>query len=461
MPRLEAKPLPPTPVWLGRLGLELKRLAVPLLGTRHRGLLSFTFDVPLEPLRPPAASPEQWLFWHRPEADHRLLGAGKAVRLSERGEGRFQRLGRRVRLLQEHWTHINQGRANPVARAFLGFAFDPGEEPEGPWRGFPNLAWVVPSLLLEWRKGHCTLTFSHDCAQEAPPEQVVSHWITQLRQLLGADEDRGPERPLQLQARQEVPDAARWIGSVEAAVAAIRRRERLRKVVLSRTLELRFQAPPDSGALFERLAEDFPGCVTLGARFGGSTLVAATPERLLALEGGEVCSDAIAGTVPGSATIADEGMRRHEHQPVVEAIRAALADWCEEVEAEARPRSLQLHELSHLATPVRARLREGADLFSLLAALHPTPAVGGVPLDEAMAWIRTHEGHRRGWYTGAFGWMGDAERAELSVVLRCGLLEASRLTLFAGAGITEVSVPATEFEETGLKFQVLLDRLLR
>jgi len=459
MPRLEATSLPPTPVWLGRLGLELKRLAVPLLGARHQGLLSFTFDVPLEPLTPPTACSDHWCFWHRPEADHRLLGAGRAVWFTEAGEGRFRRLASRVRRQQEDWIHINQGRANPLARAFLGFAFDSEERPGGIWGGFPNLTWMVPSLLLEWRKGHCTLTFSHDCALKRSPEQVVSDWITRLRQLLEAQVGPEVEQPARLQACREVPQANHWTASVAAAVAAIRRRERLRKVVLSRTLELRFRVPPDSRALLERLAADFPGCAVLGARFGGATLVAATPERLLALEGGEVCSDAIAGTVPGSASISDEGMRRHEHQPVVEAIRAAFANWCEEVQVEARPRSLRLRELSHLATPVRARLREGTDLFSLLEALHPTPAVGGVPLDEAMTWIRAHEGHRRGWYTGAFGWMGDAERAELSVVLRCGLLEASRLTLFAGAGITEVSDPAAEFEETGLKFRTLLDRL--
>ncbi len=460
MPRVEASALSPTPVWLGRLGLELRRLAVPLLAARSRGLLSFTFDVPLEPLGPPQSGPDHWCFWHRPRADHRLLGTGEALCLSEAGRGRFRRLAERVRRRQEAWTHINQGRASPRARAFLGFAFDPEETPAGSWRGFPNLAWLVPRLLLEWRRGHCTLTFSHDCACRRAPEQVVSDWILQLRRLLEAAAAPESGARAQVVEFREVPDGDAWTASVEAAAAAIRRGGELRKVVLSRTRELRFRHAPALRALFRRLAEDFSGCTVLGARFGGAVLAAATPERLLSLEGGEVYSDAIAGTVPGSAEIADEAMRRHEHQPVVEAIRAALAGWCEAVEVADRPRSLQLRELSHLATPVRARLRAGTDLFPLLEALHPTPAVGGVPLERAMDWIRDHEAHRRGWYTGAFGWTGDPDRAELAVVLRCGLLEDSRLTLFAGAGITGVSDPAAELEETGLKFRVLLDRLL-
>jgi isochorismate synthase EntC len=145
---------------------------------------------------------------------------------------------------------------------------------------------------------------------------------------------------------------------------------------------------------------------------------------------------------------------------VVEAVCTALGRWCDTVEAETQPSTLRLPGLAHLATPVRGRLSPGADVYGLLEALHPTPAVGGVPRSAAMAWIRTHERYARGWYTGGFGWVGDGDRAELAVVLRCGLLRGTELTLHAGAGITRISRPGNELAETELKLRTLRDRLL-
>ena len=145
---------------------------------------------------------------------------------------------------------------------------------------------------------------------------------------------------------------------------------------------------------------------------------------------------------------------------MVEAIRGAFEQCCTRVTVDPTPQALELRDLAHLATQVRGTLRPEADLFELLAALHPTPAVGGVPRDRALRWIAATEAHSRGWYTGAFGWMGDRHRAELAVVLRCGLLDRHRLTLYAGAGITRASDPGAELEETASKFRPLLDRVL-
>lgn len=459
MERQQASQLSPTPLWLGRLSLELRRLALPLLSAGHRGLLSITFDVPLGTLPLPIAAASHWFSWHRQASAHRLLGLGCALALEEKGSERFLRLQQCVNSLQERWTHINQGRASPRARAFLGFAFDHESRMSGSWHSFPNAVWVVPDLLLEWRSDQCSITFSHYREGERRPGEVVNRWLQQLYRLLEEETQPRPQFPPPRRSLRELPTPASWMMGVEKAVSAIRQGPGLQKVVLSRTLQLDFDAAPDAQALMHRLTADYPSCVLLGARFGDASLLAATPERLLALDGDRVYSDAIAGTVAGDASQAHRGMREQEHRPVVEAIRRALSPWCESIEADDRPGSLRLHQLSHLTTPVRARLRRSGDLFDLLHALHPTPAVGGVPGREALAWIRANEEHDRGWYTGAFGWVGKQDQGELAVVLRCGLLQQRRMTLFAGAGITAVSTPSAELEETTLKFRALLDRM--
>ena len=98
-------------------------------------------------------------------------------------------------------------------------------------------------------------------------------------------------------------------------------------------------------------------------------------------------------------------------------------------------------------------------LVDLAARLHPTPAVGGVPTHAALEWLTAHGETARGWYTGSVGWLTPEGDGEFAVVLRCAMLHGNRADLFAGAGIVAGSSPASEFDETELKFQALLDAL--
>lgn len=458
MNRHPARRLQPTPVWLGRLTMELRRLAPPLLAGHLEGLFSITFDIPLEPLPPPAASCRHWFYWERPERGEVLLGLGRALTLQARGEGRFASLGEQWRGLQANWTHLNQGSADPRVRAFTGFAFDPEAGDAAPWDGFPNATLQVPRLLLEWREGRCTLTFSHFRQPGGRPGTVIAEWLADLGRLLA--HSRAAAGPVSGGPRTELelPSARAWQQQVARAVEAMALGT-MKKVVLARELRLSFGQAVDHRELLARLGRDYPGCTLFGVRFGGATLVGATPERLLSLRRGEVVSDALAGTLERGGVRDLDAMVEHEHRPVVEAILSALAPHCSELEAGREPVSVPLQRLSHLYTRVRGRLASGSDLFDLMAALHPTPAVGGLPRRTALEWIRRREGLQRGWYTGALGWLGGSGEAELSVILRCGLLEGKQARLFAGAGITAVSDPAAELAETRLKLSALLDRL--
>ncbi|HRI81724.1 MAG TPA: chorismate-binding protein, partial [Opitutaceae bacterium] len=99
-------------------------------------------------------------------------------------------------------------------------------------------------------------------------------------------------------------------------------------------------------------------------------------------------------------------------------------------------------------------------LLEVLAALHPTPAVGGTPQAAAMARIRELEGFPRGLYAGTLGWMNARGGGEFFVGLRSALVEGNRARVYAGAGIVAGSTPEKEFAETELKFKAMLDALL-
>ncbi len=96
----------------------------------------------------------------------------------------------------------------------------------------------------------------------------------------------------------------------------------------------------------------------------------------------------------------------------------------------------------------------------MLELLHPTSAVCGMPKAAALGFIAYNEAYNREFYSGFLGPVNVENATNLFVNLRCMKIEANVGTLYAGAGITEDSNPAREYNETELKTQTLL-RILK
>lgn len=92
----------------------------------------------------------------------------------------------------------------------------------------------------------------------------------------------------------------------------------------------------------------------------------------------------------------------------------------------------------------------------MLQLLHPTSAVCGQPLDTALEFIRKHENYDRQFYAGYLGPVNFKNRTDIFVNLRCLQVLKESLILYAGAGITQDSIPEMEWEETELKLNTLL-----
>lgn len=96
----------------------------------------------------------------------------------------------------------------------------------------------------------------------------------------------------------------------------------------------------------------------------------------------------------------------------------------------------------------------------MLQLLHPTSAVCGTPLEEALEFLKTHEGYDRSYYSGYLGPVNVSNNINIFVNLRCMQLLDRKAILYAGAGVTVDSVPEQEFEETEMKFNTLLNVIL-
>jgi salicylate biosynthesis isochorismate synthase len=333
----------------------------------------------------------------------------------------------------------------PPGPWFGGWAFD-GERP---WPGFETERWVLPEVLAWW-----------DGRQ--PWEAAFGPQGTDLAALQARLERiREVEPNLEpLSARSARGDEGAWATLVGGALQAIEA-GRFSKVVVARTIEVVAQRPIPERVVLKALEARHPQCwVFLVRGRDGRAFVGASPETLCEADDGVLFTEALAGTSAGGqgGSLLGDDKERREHASVVDGIRETLEPHARSIEYPATPGVKVLANLDHLVTPIRARLRPGADPLLVARALHPTPAVCGRPRAPSLAWLRAHEGFARGWYAGVVGARGPGQ-LQLAVALRSALLSSHGAQVFVGAGIVEGSRPASEWLETERKARAMLPAL--
>jgi isochorismate synthase len=258
-------------------------------------------------------------------------------------------------------------------------------------------------------------------------------------------------------------------GAVARAVEMIARGD-VRKVVLAREVRVHAGAPIDAAAVFGALREVFPSCFSYCVGTPGGTFLGASPELLVRRDGARAQTVALAGTTRRSAdpSVDDHlgeqllhSSKEREEQAIVSArIEQTLKPVSRWVAAADEPMLVKVQNVQHLATPIRAQLREPVPAVELAGLLHPTPAVGGEPRERAGRLIPELEGLDRGWYAGPVGWTDLAEDGEFCVALRGALVRGDTAHLYAGCGIVRDSDPAAELAETEIKLQAILPLLV-
>lgn len=378
------------------------------------------------------------------EPAYRLESEGAAETLEASGPNRFLSIRGQARRLFGKLKEFHVGDTGlPTARLIGGFGFEDDGGLESPWDTFPSASFALPRwtwgtygegrrfLRLAFRVGE---DFESAADSEEPPL---------------------PPEPIPVQVRA-YDDG--FPGRVREALAAIAEGA-VRKVVLSRRLELTREQLFSAREFLARAEE--PDSARFVFERGEYAFVGQTPERLVRLHKGYATSDALAGTAPASAdpaTLLTSDKDLREHALVVDRLRATLANYGETF-AASRPRIRAFRTVQHLATSVMCRLARPVHVLELASVLHPTPALGGEPREEALALLRRLEGNARGWYGGLVGWFDSEGQGELWVAIRSALLREQRAWVFAGAGIVEGSSPADELSETANKAASILHAL--
>lgn len=451
--------------------------------TRPRRLASRS--VAVDAVRPEAVlrlgAREPRGFWARGAAWVAHAGAAAIIRVDEpSAEGPYAPIWRQANELDVSQAGLDPH--DPVVRAarfYGGFAFRQDHDATGPWTGFPAAFFVLPALELEGGRGGFRLTAHRLVRPWEDPDAVGQALEVRLTEgaaaLAGHMTTGGPSRvpgsDISIRNSGHATAGAReaWDRVVEDALEAIDA-DRVSKVVLARTLDVTPGQTLDPVDVVMALWADNPQAhVFLFEPEPGAVLVGAAPETVATVYGQDFQATAVAGSVPHGDTpeetsalavrllASDKDLL--EHRFAVEDMVARLQGMALDVSSEWEPHVITLTRIQHLETRIRARLPAGVTVLEALEALHPTPAVCGLPRDEALTFIHDEEPFDRGWYAGPVGWFDLEGSGVFAPALRTAVCRDGTWRLFAGAGIVAGSQPAAEWEETGLKFQPVLRAL--
>ena len=255
---------------------------------------------------------------------------------------------------------------------------------------------------------------------------------------------------------------------IDDAVAAIER-GLFEKVVVARAVEVSANRSIVVADVVRRLHDLYPSCTT----FSVDGFVGASPELLVGRHGADVVSHPLAGTTArvgdpdadaaAAAALLASDKDRAEHRLTVDGVAEALSPWCASLTVPEGPSVVALRNVTHLGTTISGTLGPSApsSVLDLVAALHPTAAVGGQPSAAALSWLAAHERLDRGRYAGPVGWVDAAGNGEWWVGIRCAEIDDNRAVFRAGCGVVAGSEGPAELVESQLKLQALLAALVR
>ena len=266
---------------------------------------------------------------------------------------------------------------------------------------------------------------------------------------------------IQLFIPKDLPDQKATYCNRIDLLTELMKEGKLHKCVLSRRIDL--VDPEESMApdLFIELCSRYPNAfVSLIHIPGVFTWLGATPERLLIVKDQKAHTTSLAATRPYKGALPPlsewNEKEKEEQLLVTDFILSVLKNEdIQSIEYDG-PSSMQAGNLIHLKTDIFFSITPQTKILSLIKALHPTPAVCGLPKDEAFKLIHSLEPHDREYYAGYLGTVSQND-LELYVNLRCMRWLGGKPSLFVGGGITAASVPEQEWEETNFKANTLLD----
>lgn len=338
---------------------------------------------------------------------------------------------------------------------------------------FPDATVFLPAIQVARRQQDFVLTINIMINPETNLDRLVDQIEKQIQKVLTAGKFPSDHRTLsknnyfsKLDIKKEV---AHFQAVVNLALQSIYT-QNITKLVVANTIDIDLANDFQVTHTLNHLRHNYPYCHTFSvSNTQGLNFIGASPERLLRIQNDQLTTDALAGSAPrGQTEIEDRHFAEHllnshkereEHQLVREFIRQQLIDLKLTPVFYDLPQLFRLANIQHLWTPIQAELTDNIHALDVVSALHPTPAVAGIPQNVACQKIPLYETFERNLYAAPLGWIDYQGNSEFVVGIRSALLKGNSARLYAGAGIVAESNSTMETAEIILKFQPLLSTL--
>ncbi|XP_038879641.1 isochorismate synthase 2, chloroplastic isoform X2 [Benincasa hispida] len=357
------------------------------------------------------------------------------------------------------WASIKRflSKKCPLIRAYGVIRFDSRANISPEWEPFGSFYFMVPQVEFDEFEENsmlaATVAWDHACSWTW--ENAVESLQSTMEQVSSNNVNLQKDLPLiPIHSYTHVPSKTFWDRAVDRALQEIdRSNSELTKVVLARSTRIVTSVDIDPvtwvACLQKEGKNSYQFCVQPS---NAPAFIGNTPERLFHREGLGIKSDALAATrARGRSPIEDIKIEHDlfsnpkddlEFSIVRETIKKKLEAVCDAVVVEPHKSVRKLPRIQHLYAQLTGRLRSEEDEFEILSTLHPTPAVCGLPTNEARDLIAE---------TGPVGWFGGGE-SEFAVGIRSALVKRGLGALiYAGTGIVKGSNPSSEWDELELK----------
>lgn len=405
------------------------------------------------------------LFWTSHSQDLVIVGIGNSYEMIAH-TSRFEKMEKLWKSLLGHAIIHNPYKVPGTGILALGgMSFDPRKETSNLWKQFRPSQMIVPEYTLTKYKNKYYFTTTIKVNKENESFEMIRN-IEDIKFNLLQDPKPLPSAAYAID-KKEI-NSNKWMESVKQAIKEINE-NKAKKIVLARKIRLQLNKNAEIAVILNKLLKTQTNSYIFAFEQNEECFIGATPERLVKVNENKLLSTCLAGTAPRGRSeqedmeiakqLLSDKKNLEEHFYVVHMIKNKIGKYCTNINVPDQPVVYPLKNLQHLYTPVSAEIKREYSIFNIIKELHPTPALGGVPRNEALTFIRKHELLDRGWYGAPIGWVDSNKNSEFAVAIRSGLIQNDEVSLFAGCGVMKDSDPLVEYKETDIKFAPMLSVL--
>jgi len=330
--------------------------------------------------------------------------------------------------LVSNWSDYN---INNIPIVSGGIKFDSAKSSEE-WNNFRTIHFFVPQIIILQKDDETFLIYNFQANSKINIDDIVIDFTQSVSAILNLHAEVTAKKNIIYESNGEINNnKALWNTIVTEAKKKLD--NDLKKIVLSRRIELLVKDEIDWTQMFLELETTFSNCYLFLVKSNEAAFFGASPEKFLSIRDNNIEIDALAGSASGDSTdIESELLNKKnikEHKYVIDFIGEAISEYAHDIRIDTSPHIKKLKNVQHLYTKINAKLNEDRNVISLIDSMFPTPAVCGLPKQIARDTINEIEKFDRGLFSGLIGWIDINFNCEFAVAIRSALYKKGELHL--------------------------------